>query len=126
MLEVLKSTNDYHKNTIIEALGEIEAKEALEGIKSYIKDKDCYVVVSVIEAVYKIDPDGFSEFFKNKAMPEMKARFEKCYFQFALALSGLGPAAKDMKPFLLEKYKTAKDDGSSASFLLENTIESLQ
>lgn len=111
LLEVLKAADEYHvKQYTLSALGDIKATEALEDIKSYLKDENCYVVKHTIEAVYKIVPDRFPEFFRNKAMPEMKARFEKCQHQFVWALRTIGPAATNMKPFLIEKYEAMPAD----------------
>jgi len=126
LLELLKATDNYHiKQYTISALGDIKATEALEDIKSYLNDKNCYVVKHSIEAVHKIAPEEFPEFFRNKAMPEMKTRFESCRHQFIWALQTLGPAAKDMKPFLVKKYETMPDDNWTKGEL-KNVIESLQ
>jgi HEAT repeat protein len=126
LLEVLKATDSYHvKQYTISALGDIKATDALEEIKPYIKDKNCYVVKHTVEAVQKIAPEGFPEFFRNMAMPEMKTRFESCRHQFIWALQALGPAAKDMKPFLVKKYKTTRETGWRKEDL-KDAIDKLQ
>lgn len=106
ILGILKGADHYHvKQYTLNALGDIKAAEALEDIKPYLKDENCYVVKSTVEAVYKIDPKGFKEFFKTQAMPEMKARYDNCQHEFIWSLQTIAPAAKDMEPFLVEKYK---------------------
>jgi len=59
-----------------------------------------------VQAVHKIAPERFPEFLRNKAMPEMIKRFESCWVALTWTLEALAPDAKDMKPFLVKKYKT--------------------
>jgi len=111
ILKVLKSSDHYHlKQYSLNALGDIKATEALADIKPYLKDKNCYVVKSTVEAVYKIDPEGFEDFFRTQAMPEMKARYDGCQHEFIWSLQTIGMPAKAIEPFLAKKYEAMPQD----------------
>ena len=115
LLETLKvADDDYVKSAAIVALGEVKAMEGLEHIKPYTKDMDCAIAINAIEAIYKIDAKKFSGVFRNEAVKQMKKRFESselfCKMHVVTALKTLGPAAKNMKPFLIEKYKAVSED----------------
>ncbi len=126
LLTVLKTADSpYVQQYTLSALGDIKVTEALDQIKPYVKNKKCYVVKHTIEAVHKIDPEIFSEFFKTQAMPEMKRRFERCRHEFTWALQSIGPAAKEMKPFLIKQYETM-EEGHWLKGQLKNAIDSLQ
>lgn len=126
LLKMLKTADDTSIiNSTISALGNIKATGALEDIKSYLKHEDCWVVTQVIQSAHKIAPDKFPGFFRNKAMPEMKTRYESCDYQFDFALEALGPAAKDMKPFLVKRYK-AMEEGAWRKDNLKSVIDKLQ
>ena len=126
LLAVLKTADSpYVQQYTLSALGDIKATEALDDIKPYVKDEKCYVVKHTVEAVHKIDPENFPEFFKTQAMPEMKKRFERCRHEFTWALQSIGPAAKEMKPFLVKQYQTI-EDGHWLKGQLKNVIDALQ
>jgi hypothetical protein len=50
-----------------------------------------------------MNPAGFPAFFVDKALPEMKARFAKCTFEFTLSLRTIGRDAKAAEPFIAER-----------------------
>ncbi len=126
LIEELKKSDDYHvKQYMINALADIGAKDALEIIKSYLNDENCNVVSSTIEAVYKIDPQGFGDFFSVQAMPVMKGRFDQCGSNFIWGPQSIGAAAKDMGPFLKEKYENLQDNDWTKG-LLKNLFDSWQ
>ncbi|TAL27139.1 MAG: hypothetical protein EPN97_18065 [Alphaproteobacteria bacterium] len=105
LLAVLKEAESYHlKQYTIRALGDIGAVEAQAQIEPYLKDQDCYVAGSVLEAVYKMNPQGFPAFFREKGIPEVKSRFDKCAAEFVWSLQTVGKPAIEIEPFLAEKY----------------------
>ena len=111
LLDVLKETDhDHVKKYTISALGDIKAIEALDEIKPYVVDEDCYLVKHSVEAIHAIDPEGFPVFFRERGMTEMKTRFEHCDSAFIWTLENLGVAAKEMQPFLMDKYQTMDED----------------
>lgn len=126
LVSILSASEHSHvKQYTLSALGDIKAVDEIDSIKPYVKDKSCYVVKHAIEAVYKITPEEFPSFFRAAVMPEMKARFEACQHEFIWTLQTLGPAAKALRPFLQERYKTLHDN-SWLKGQLSNIISNLQ
>lgn len=123
-LSILKGADSYHlKQYTILALGDIGAIEAQPVIEPYLHDKNCYVAQAAAQAVHKMNAAGFPVFFREKAMPAMKARFDACAAEFIWGLQAIGPAAREMEPFLKEKY-AAMDDGDWKKQTLGTLLDS--
>jgi len=109
----IKEVNDpFNKSLLITYISWMKrhATKALDDIKSYVINyEDCRIITASIEAVGRIDPDGFPEFIKQTAIPAMKKQYKNCNYRFFDTIEDLGSAAKDIKPFLSEEYKTMED-----------------
>lgn len=104
-LKVLKDAGSYHlKQYTIIALGDIGASETQSAIEPYLNDENCYVASSTVQAVHKMNPAGFPAFYREKGMPMLKARFDKCAAEFTWGLQSIGPDAREIQPFITEKY----------------------
>jgi len=102
---ILSSSNhDHVKKYTLSALADVHAIKALDEIKSYLKDRDCDVVRHSILATRKIDPEGFSSYLRNKVIYEIRSRFDQCQFEFIWAIQEIGEDAKELVPFLRNKY----------------------
>lgn len=96
--------SDHVRQYTIRALADIGAIEAQSEIERYLDNEDCYVAGNTIEAVHKLNPAGFQVFFEQKALAEVKTRFDTCAFQFLMTLQAIGKDAKAAEPFIAEKY----------------------
>jgi hypothetical protein len=96
--------SDHVRQYTMRALADIGAVEAEAEVEPHLKDENCYVAGSAIEAVHKMNPAGFPVFFAQKALPEMKTRFDECAYEFSQSLRAIGRDAKAAEPFIAEKY----------------------
>ena len=125
-MQILTQTKSYHlKQYTLIALGDIGAEEAQPEIEPYLQDENCYVVVSTVQAIHKMNPDGFDTFFRYKGMPALQARFDKCTSEFTYGLQSIGKDASPMAPFLKQKH-AAMEDGDWKKQSLERLLEMLE
>jgi hypothetical protein len=110
LLQVLKTTDHYSlKETTILALADLGATEMRDDIEPYLKDEHCSVVGAVVQALWKMNKEGFDRFFVEKGMPEMNRRFDDCATLFVFALQNIVPAGRELEPVVAARYAAMAD-----------------